>query len=290
MLLNAQTRVHTVKQGESLYSIAKTYSLTLSDLLKANPELKENTSIKTGQRISIPSTNASATTSKVQARVHTVTQGETAYALCKKYGITVAEFKQWNNLSDLNLKIGQKVIVSKANTQTVYKPVAVPSTPDTPYKEEDVRPRGIEIKPTISMEQKEILEKPKEMPLAEQKTMANPGLKTISANAAEYPDIFSQYGANGYKIKKSRGTASYLAENTTGNQHLAFYNDAESGSIIRITNLLNKQTIFVKVMGKVPPADAAKEIMLKLTHSAAMELGVTDEKFLVEVSAYTANP
>jgi LysM repeat protein len=290
MLLNAQPLVHTVKSGETLYAIAKMYSLTLNDLLKANFELKANTSIKTGQRIVIPSTNVSGTISNVPAKVHTVTRGETAYALCKKYGITIAELKQWNNLSNLNLIIGQKVIVSKTNRQGAYQPVAVPSTPDTPYKEEDIRPRGAEIKPAIAFEQKEIFEKPREMPLAEQKTIVNTGLKTNSANAAEYPDIFNQYGANGYKIKKSRGAASCFTENTTGNQHLAFYNHAETGSIIRVTNLLNKQTIFVKVMGKVPPADVAKDIMLKLTHSAAALLNVADDKFLVEVSYYTANP
>jgi hypothetical protein len=209
--------------------------------------------------------------------------------LCKKYGVTLAEIKQWNKLTDLNVRIGQKLIVSKSNSDAIYKPVAVPSTPDTPYREEDARPRNENLKANAQLEQQQTFEKPKEMPVAETKPAPTPvtSLRTSSSNSAEYPGIFNQYSVSGFKIKKSRGAANYLADNTSGNQFLAFYNDAETGSIIRVTNLMNKKTIFVKVMGKVPPADAGQEIMLKLSNKAAQELGVVDEKFLVEVAAYS---
>lgn len=287
-LLDAQEKMHTVKTGESLYSIARTYSLTLNDLIKANPELKSNTGVKIGQRLVIPTQGS--TTSKVAAKLHTVTKGETIYGLCKKYGVTLAEIKQWNKLTDLSVKVGQKLIVSKANSDAIYKPVAVPSTPDTPYREEDARPRNENLKANAQIEQQQVFEKPKEMPVAESKPAPTPvtSLRTNSSNAAEYSGIFNQYSVSGFKIKKNRGAANYLADNTTGNQFLAFYNAAETGSIIRVTNLMNKKTIFVKVMGKVPPADAGQETMLKLSNKAAQELGAVDEKFLVEVAAYSA--
>ncbi len=287
IFLDAQEKMHTVKTGESLYSIARTYSLTLNDLIKANPDLKNNTGVKIGQRLVIP-TQGSAT-SKVAAKLHTVTKGETIYGLCKKYGVTLAEIKQWNKLSDLNVKVGQKLIVSKANSDAIYKPVAVQSTPDTPYREEDARPRNEDLKANAQIEQQQVFEKPKEMQVAEPRPTPTPvtSLRTNSSNAAEYSGVFSQYSISGFKIKKNRGAANYLADNTSGNQFLAFYNDAETGSIIRVTNLMNKKTIFVKVMGKVPPADAGQEIMLRLSNKAAQELGAVDEKFLVEVAAYS---
>lgn len=288
IFLDAQEKMHTVKPGESLYSIARAYSLTLNDLIKSNPELKNNTGVKIGQRLVIP-TQGSAT-NKVAAKLHTVTKGETIYGLCKKYGVTLAEIKQWNKLSDLNVKVGQKLIVSKANSDAIYKPVAVPSTPDTPYREEDARPRNENLKANAQIEQQQVFEKPKEMPVAEARPAPTPvtSLRTNSSNAAEYSGIFNQYSVSGFKIKKNRGAANYLADNTSGNQFLAFYNDAETGSIIRVTNLMNRKTIFVKVMGKVPPSDAGQEIMLKLSNKAAQELGAVDEKFLVEVAAYSA--
>ena len=320
LIAGAQETKHTVKAGESLYAIARNYSVSVKDLIAANAALENNTAIKPGQVIVIPSAGAAnvappratavattpaatpkATTSTtpsqpVKVRTHTVAKGETFYAICKKYGVSPSDVKKWNNLSDLNVRIGQKLIVAKENKQASYTPVAVASTPDTQYQQEDVRPRNEAIIPSdkpssLALEQEQIAAAEKAKEAAEQAAVAKPapvadGLRTASSNPGEYRGIFNSYPVNGYKIKKNRGAATYLSDNTTGNQYLAFYNNAETGSIIRVTNMMNLKTIYVKVMGKVPPADAAQEVVLKLTSKAADELGVIDEKFLVEVAAY----
>jgi len=47
-------------------------------------------------------------------KVHTVQKGETVYGISKKYGLTPAELRKLNNLSeDQALKTGQKLVVSK---------------------------------------------------------------------------------------------------------------------------------------------------------------------------------
>jgi LysM repeat protein len=47
-------------------------------------------------------------------KVHTVQKGETVYGISKKYGISPAELRKLNNLSeDQALKTGQKLVVSK---------------------------------------------------------------------------------------------------------------------------------------------------------------------------------
>lgn len=286
VMLEAQTPVHVVKQGETLYSIARTHAISIHELVKVNPGLTTSTQVKLGQRLNLPgaTTAASHTAARVPARIHTVAKGETVYSVAKKYGITTTDIKQWNNLADLNLRIGQKLVVSKADKQAIYQPINVASTPDTPYREEDPRPRNGNLAEAKISEQP-VIEKPKEIPVAVTAPVTT-GLRTGSSNPAEYLSIFGQYSVNGYRIKKNRGAANYLADNTSGNQFLAFYNDAETGSIIRVTNMMNRKTIYVKVMGKVPPVDAGKEIMLKLGNKAAQELGVVDEKFLVEVASY----
>jgi LysM repeat protein len=38
---------------------------------------------------------------------------ESLYAISKKYDVTVEELKEWNNLKDDNLRIGQQLIISK---------------------------------------------------------------------------------------------------------------------------------------------------------------------------------
>ena len=80
-----------------------------------------------------------------------------------------------------------------------------------------------------------------------------------------------------------------MEKTSAGNQNLAFYSNAEMGSVIRVTNLMNHKTVFVKVVGKVPPMDAGNEITLKLSSKAAKDLGALDEKFLVEVASFSTN-
>lgn len=115
---------HEVLPKESLYSIAKQYGITLSDLKKANPELV-NKSLKAGQKISVPvkaDVNSSLVAEKVTETkevkskkevavvpqdivedkkpetemTHEVLPKETKYGIAKEYGITVAELEKQN--------------------------------------------------------------------------------------------------------------------------------------------------------------------------------------------------
>lgn len=297
----AEEKTHVVKSGESLYSIARTYNVSVTELKRWNTELATTNNIKPGQKIVVAVTANNATpprataitprTNGLPAKLHTVAKGETAYGICKQYGVSVAELKQWNGLADLNLKLGQRLIVNKTNTMALYKPAPVPSTPDTPYREEDVRPRTTAIIPAanpVTSVYDEPVEETAAAPAAKPVFLTE-GLRTSSSNSAEYPTIFNQYSSHGYRIKKSKGAANYLADETAGNQNLAFYSDAETGSVIRVTNLMNKRTVFVKVIGKVPPVDAGNEITIKLSNKAAQDLGAQDDKFLVEVASFSVN-
>lgn len=224
---------------------------------------------------------------------HIVKKGETLYSLSRKYGVSVADISRSNHFSTkYELKIGQQILIpanGSNNKAITYKPVYVPGTPDTPYRDEDIRPRSANLlKAETSFSDSE--NKTTVSATTESKTnKVADGNSTVSSNATEYPDIFNRYAANGYKIKKDKGAANYLSDITAGNQHLAFFNGASTGSVIRVTNLMNKKTVFVKVIGKVPPGDAGNDITVKLSNTAAKHLGVMDEKFLVEVASYSMN-
>ncbi len=298
LALSAGEGVHTVKPGESLYSIARQYNVSVNELKDLNSSLQSTTNIKVGQKIVVSSNAAvkkatalpSVPANAVPAKVHVVNKGETFYAICKKYGVSAAAVKQWNQLTDLNVRVGQRLIVSKANSVALYKPVSVPSTPDTPYREEDVRPRFSMENAELAMNTPDVTEPAVSQPVvvAPKPVVTTTSLRTSSNNSAEYPTIFNQYPTYGYKIRKSKGAANYMEDATSGNQNLAFYSNAETGSVIRVTNLMNHKTIYVKVVGKVPPADAASEVTIKLSNKAARDLGAIDEKFLVEVASYSA--
>jgi LysM repeat protein len=110
---NEKEIYHVVRPGETLFAISKKYNVSVEKLSEWN-NLK-GASISVGQKLivaqpkQLPKTDTSAGSEKY----HTVEPGETAFSISKKYGITVEQIKQWNNLPDYNLKAGQRIIVGK---------------------------------------------------------------------------------------------------------------------------------------------------------------------------------
>lgn len=124
---------HVVLQGETLFRLSQTYSVSVEDIKKWN-NLSDNT-IKVGQKITIikmaaasnrqhseanqsPSqSNPSRVTtppSSGQERIsHVVQQGETLFRLSQIHGVSVEDIKKWNNLPDNTIKVGQRITIIK---------------------------------------------------------------------------------------------------------------------------------------------------------------------------------
>lgn len=85
--------LHTVSQGQTLYSICKAYSTTEKDVLNCNPELQSGT-LSIGQIIKIPIINELSKDGK--SIVYTVKKGETLYSLLKRFETTEKEFYELN--------------------------------------------------------------------------------------------------------------------------------------------------------------------------------------------------
>ena len=145
------TKSYKAYPKETLYSIAKKYGITVSDLYQLNPGLKA-TGLKNGQQINVPNTTATLervasteTQSKPQlipienttANTIAATDGtivreiqatETKYAIAREYGITVADLDKANPiLESEGLKVGQKIIIPvKNNTSVAVQTIAMP--------------------------------------------------------------------------------------------------------------------------------------------------------------------
>lgn len=99
----AQNTTYKVQSGDTFYLISKKYSVSLTDLMKAN-NANENTVLYPGNVIIIPSSGVKA--------VHTVTAGETYWTISTKYGVSFAKLLAANNASENSwLNIGDKVII-----------------------------------------------------------------------------------------------------------------------------------------------------------------------------------
>ena len=98
--------MHTVTQGQGLYSISRMYGVTEDEIIKLNPGSEKV--IKTGQELRIPNKKPTATS----GRFHTVQKGETLFRLAVQNRISVKELCDANpGLSAENFKIGQVITI-----------------------------------------------------------------------------------------------------------------------------------------------------------------------------------
>jgi LysM repeat protein len=115
--------IHQVKKGETAYSIAKAYGISVEDLNRENPPAVYG--IKEGQSLRIPVslvTEAKPTESEVVKRehdeskfiYHSLKPGETVYSLSKLYGVSENDIIQSNPGMDINkLSVGTEIAVPK---------------------------------------------------------------------------------------------------------------------------------------------------------------------------------
>ena len=99
----SKINTYTVKAGDSLYSIAKKYGISVDELKKANG-LTANT-LTVGQELVIPETSKSTT--------YTVKSGDSLYSIADKFGVSVSNLKKVNNLTSNLLSIGQILVIPK---------------------------------------------------------------------------------------------------------------------------------------------------------------------------------
>ena len=121
---SANENYYIVKKGDSLWSIANRFGLTVEKLKDMN-NLASNI-ISVGQRLLVKDTSSSNDVGVY----YTVKSGDTLYGIAKKYGLTVDELKKMNNLTSNNLSINQKLLVSgtgEASSNSEYDTYIVKS-------------------------------------------------------------------------------------------------------------------------------------------------------------------
>ena len=139
---------YTVKKGDSLWAISKSYSVSLNELYAANG-LNKNSVLKIGQQIQIPTEGGSATVSTVTpdayqptsyntaSSSYTVKAGDTLSKIAKQYGTSVRAIKAANGKTSDMIRVGEKLLIpvegstggSSSNTSSVSTPTVSSVTP-----------------------------------------------------------------------------------------------------------------------------------------------------------------
>ena len=104
--------IYTVKKGDNLYNIAKTYNTTASAIMLLNN--LPNTNLSIGQKLKIPA-KSTVTPTKPSTpssdNTYIVKSGDNLYSIARRFNTTVDSIKRKNNLKSNNLSIGQKLII-----------------------------------------------------------------------------------------------------------------------------------------------------------------------------------
>jgi LysM repeat protein len=158
----AGSSVYTVKPGDSLTKIARMNSIALSTLMIAN-NLNGGSIIKPGQVLTIPPIDSQFNNDSVvnQSSLaggvkHKVSKGENLSRIAIRYGTTVKQIMDLNNITDAGkIRIGQILIISNEVGNSVEN-VSVPEVKEDvkqsePTKVEDFFKGVVEERPIIDV-------------------------------------------------------------------------------------------------------------------------------------------
>ncbi len=109
---------YVVQQGETFYGIARSYKMSVKELEELNPEV-DPSKLKPGMILAVITTKNIPSPKAQNYTWHIVEEGETMYALSKKYGISVEDIKVLNGLEGNNIFPGQKLKIKEESSNSV---------------------------------------------------------------------------------------------------------------------------------------------------------------------------
>jgi LysM repeat protein len=249
---------HTVKQGETLYSIARTYKIDVKQIYDLNNITDREHKVKLGD-VLIVSGNAATNTKPAATTTlttknnatHEVKSGETLFRIAKMYNTTPEAIKALNNLNSDGLNLGQVLKVPGEATSTYTEPVKT-ITPVAPVTTKKL--------PPVTEEDK----------------------KEVISNKATFATEYTKNEASYF----DKGMAEWIDNNeeSEGSKFYAMHKTAPIGTVLKVRNLMNDKVAYVKVVGKLQDNDNNRNTIVKVSGATAKYLEVIDPKFLVEIS------
>jgi peptidoglycan endopeptidase LytF len=243
---------HTVLRNETIFTIAKQYSITAYQIRKLN-DLPDN-AITIGQVLKVPGgiiadvqvpkeKQAEAKVketpaAKEESFIHTVATGENIFTIAKKYNLTAYQIRTANKLDDNAIKVDQKLIIPK---------------PPQPKSVNDLSKEEQENEPDSTM-------------------VKDPKLRRD-------PSVY------GLSQIEEKGTAVWIADqDLDGTKMLVLHRTAPVGRVIKITNPMTNRTTFAKVVGKFTENESTKDVIIVMTKAVADSLGALDKRFFCNLT------
>ena len=245
--------------------------------------------------------NTKKTVDPARAGIHVVEPGQTLYSLAGRYGVSQSDIRKWNNLGNDNVLIGQALIVSERayqarNPSTPITPAPAPSkSVDPPTRPTPTK--STEPKPATRPEPKP--ERPAQRhtdePVADnrrpdgnattERPDRNAGTKSAETDVVELPRPGNDapMPTRGRRVSTS-GVAEMIDGADDSGKYLALHRTAPIGTLVQVRNEFNNQSLWVKVIGRLPDTGVNDKILVKLSAQAFAKLSPDDRRFRAEVS------
>ncbi|MGV3560431.1 LysM peptidoglycan-binding domain-containing protein [Larkinella arboricola] len=308
--------LHRVEQGQTLFSLVRKYKTTIHAIREANPGMSDN--VRFDQVVRVPASNLSRKQEKAVAKaikkeekeqqreehevktetakeansgIHQVDPGQTLYSLATRYGVSMDDVRRWNNLSSDNIVSGQALIVSE-KAWRVREPLAKPATPhrtepvaeatrtsrnDSPKTE---RPAATP-RPLPSAPREEAPRPTEAERVPAESTSSEPSEPRIIRPGDSGP--LPNPGGNARRMSEI-GLAEVIDQSGNSNKYLALHRTAPIGTLILVRNDMNQQSIWVKVIGRLPDTSVNDKVIVKISARAFEKLSPVDRRFRAEVS------
>ncbi len=310
--------IHKVVRGENLTVISQKYNVTLKQVEEANPDLSDRINIdqivfipyneppsigrtdadstpalkKVVEKPVIEITKVDTQETPVQDQVvkiplkYKVRAGDNLGKIGMMYHTSVASLMSMNNLKTDFLSIDQNLIVGYSDSTPVSATVNSPDKKQTEPEKKPMIEKVVEVKKSEIDSSKTVKKGsaemsldigPKKIPDTEVKkdTVA---VQTPLNMAAEY----QQFNASNKPLKdfQEKGVAAWIDdEDVNPRKYFALHKTAPVGTIVKVTNIFNGKTIFVKVVGSLPETGDNTAIIIKISKAAAGKLEVLDARF-----------
>jgi LysM repeat protein len=249
---------HKVGEKETLFSIAKYYGSSMYDVIQLNPGADEG--LRMGQVIQVPygkpltsavSRPAQEEPSRPMASLtHKVRPSETIFSISRAYNVSVAEIRAWNALPDDNIKVDQLLRLSAPPSGRAGYPAGrAAAAVDSPNTES---------------------------------SRTNPSRQVAEFSMERIPVV-----GNEDKVRmEEKGIAELIPGSGETAKFLALHKTAPTGTVIQVLNPMNNVSIFVRVVGQLPPTGDNDKVLIKLSKAAYERLNAIDKRFLVELSYF----
>ena len=276
---------HKVVPREGFFSVGRLFNVSPKFLASFN-KMDINKGLFIDQKIRIPLTDTNFTQQGNSGSpvYYKVGGNEDLGVISDKFRkVSVANLRNWNNLSGDEVKTDTKLIIGFLNSKEIAsvtinnRPVLVPPV------------AKVEEKPLAKVEEKKVVKE--ETKPIEQKIEEKPVVKT------EQKPVMSDQGyfkANFEKqIKTSPATknetvASSIFKTTSGWEDSKYYllmDKVAPGTIVKVINPSNNKTVYAKVLGEMSGIQQNQGLSMRISNAAASMLEISEQdKFIVKIN------